>query len=119
MGHSQEIRRETAKRLERIRDVQTAILAEIRANPFHGLDLEKHGALIAEKMNSDPAFIPFVPRQVPTFVIDALIGEIHILPTEVIDPVILYYRQFLAISHFADDLRSERFDRLEKTMSFS
>ena len=54
-----------------------------------------------------------VPREVPAFVIDALIGEIHILPTEIIDPVILYYRQILAISQLADDLRSERFDKLE------
>jgi hypothetical protein len=92
VAHQQEARREAAKRRERIRDVQTAIRAEIRANPFHGLDLEAHGALIIAKMSSDPTFVPFVPRQVPTFVIDALIGEIHILPTEVIDPVILYYR---------------------------
>jgi hypothetical protein len=113
VAHQQEARREAAKRRERIRDVQTAIRAEIRANPFHGLDLEEHGALITAKMSSDPTFVPFVPRQVPAFVIDALIGEVHILPTEVIDPVILYYRQALAISHFAEDLRSDRFDKLE------
>jgi hypothetical protein len=115
VGHRQDVRREAVKRLERIRDVQTAILAEIRANQYrlHGLDLEAHAARIAAKMSADPAFAPFVPREVPAFVIDALIGEIHILPTEIIDPVILYYRQILAISQLADDLRSERFDKLE------
>jgi hypothetical protein len=115
VGHRQDVRREAAKRIERIRDVQTAILAEIRANRhrLHAVDLEAHAALVAAKMNADPAFTPFVPREVPAFLIDALMGEIHILPTGIIDPVILYYRQALTLSQLADDLRSERFEKLE------
>ena len=54
-----------------------------------------------------------MPREVPAFVIDALMGEIHILPTGIIDPVILYYRQVLTLSQLVDDLRSERFEKLE------
>lgn len=35
------------------------------------------------------------------------------LPTEVIDPVVLYYDQIFLISQFVEDLRSEQFERLE------
>jgi len=40
-------------------------------------------------------------------------GKFHILPTHVIDPVVYYYRQIATLAQFAEDLRSDRFSKLE------
>jgi hypothetical protein len=125
VAHLQDVRKETARWRERIADVQTALLAEIRANRHRlsQIDLRTHAELFAERIKAGGAegraFTPFVPREVPTFVFDALVAEIHILPTEVIDPIVLYYRQVLSISQLAEDLRSERFENLEADRKLS
>jgi hypothetical protein len=110
---------ETDRRRERILDVQTALRAEIRSHQ-HRLALfatQEELDAIAERIeaanNGETPFTPFIPREVEAFVFDAVVGEVHILPTEVIDPVVLYYRQVKALAQFVDDLRSERFDELE------
>ena len=43
----------------------------------------------------------------------ALEGEIHILPEPVIDAVIIYWRQRNTIEKFVEDMREERFSKLE------
>jgi hypothetical protein len=117
VAHLQEVRREAGRRRERIVDVQVALLAEVRASHhrLRQVELQEHLAGIEARMAaaSGGAFTPFVPREVPTFVFDALVSDIHVLPTAVIDPVVLYYRQIRAISQLAEDLRGERFERLE------
>ena len=114
--HRQTRRLEATRREERIRDVQTALRAEIRSHrrwlePF---DQEQEKGLTAARIIAEEAanFTPFVPREVETFVFDALTGDIHILPSDVIDPIVLYYRQMHALAKMADDLRSERYEKL-------
>ncbi|MDF2619249.1 MAG: hypothetical protein K0S00_1908 [Xanthobacteraceae bacterium] len=118
LNHQRERRRDAARRLERIRDVQAALRAEIRSHRerLRLFELnEDNAALLAriEASNDTAPFTPFLPREVDSFVFDAVIGEIHILPVAVIDDVVVYYRQTRSIAQFADDLRSDRFDRLQ------
>jgi hypothetical protein len=105
------------RRRERIRDVQTSLRAEMRSHRrwLESFDAEKQegGAAAKLKAGQAGAFDPFVPSEVDTFVFDAIVEDIHILPGRVIDPLILYYRQMKALSAFASDLRTDRFDRLE------
>lgn len=100
---------EYVRRRERIQDVSTAIRAEIRSHRQRLL-LFKGGAAehIVERILADKNYTPFVPSEGKSFILDAIVGEIHILPTEVIDAVVYYYRQIEALSQFAEDLRSDR-----------
>jgi hypothetical protein len=105
--HRHERRRQTDIRREKIVDVQTVIRAEIRSHrrllQFLAVDLST--------LSSGPEddFLPVVPSEVRPFVLDAILRDIHILPTDVIDPVIVYYRQVEALIRLVEDLRSERF----------
>jgi hypothetical protein len=104
------------RRRERIRDVQTSLRAEIRSHRrwLESFDAEKQeGGAAAKVKGEGGAFDPFVPSEVATFVFDAILEDIHILPGPVIDPLVLYYRQMKALSAFANDLRNDRFDRLD------
>ena len=108
-------RREGERRQERIIDVQTALLAEIRstAHTLGQHDRETVMAEVKRKLEQPGSgYTPFVPREPESPVFDAVIGEISILPTEVIDPVILLYRQVQVIDHLAEDLRGDRFAKL-------
>ena len=109
---------ESLRRKERIQDVSTAIRAEIRSHRQRLLLFEPATAgeiteRILEEAGAGSEYTPFVPAEAPSFVFDAILSEIHILPTEVIDPVIYYYRQTATLKLFAEDLRSDRFSKLE------
>jgi hypothetical protein len=43
----------------------------------------------------------------------SIVQEVHILPNEVIDPVILFFSQLETIRNFVEDMRSDRFVMLE------
>lgn len=106
--HRHERRRQTDMRREKIVDVQTAIRAEIRS---HRHRLLQFLAVDLSALPSGPEddFLPVVPSEVRPFVLDAILRDIHILPTDVIDPVIVYYRQVEALIRLVEDLRSDRF----------
>ena len=108
---------EVVRRREGILDVQTALRAEIRTHRQRLLLFRNEGKEVAEKIgaaaSSRTSFTPFIPREIKPFVFDAVVANIHILPTEVIDPVVYYYAQLASIAQFADDLRSERYQSLE------
>ena len=104
------------RRQERIIDVQTALLAEIRS-ASHSLgqyDRESLISSVRKHLETDKSgtYVPFVPREPGAPVFQAIVAEVSIFPTEVIDPVILFYTQQQAIEHFAEDLRSDRFSKL-------
>jgi len=119
VAHRQSIRLEKLRRDERVQDVQTAVLAEIRANlaQLQRIDLEQDADAVAGRIRDGAGqakpFTPFVPSEVDTFVLNAIVSDIHILPTDVIDDVIVYYRQVRAIANLVDDLRSDRYQTLE------
>ena len=115
-----ERRREAERREERIWDYQTALLADIRStsSQFSTVDLDRHldevVALIEGAPENRP-YTPFVPRAPGSLIWASIAQEVHILPTEVIDAVVLFFSQLETIRNFVEDLRSEQFTRLEKS----
>lgn len=121
---SRERARERRRRRERELDVQLALRAEIRAHAhqLNATDFDAHLADRLARMEAEEGFAPFVPRETNDLVFRAMVAEIHILPSRVVDPVVLYYHQIAAIGSVAEDLREERFaglDRARKAAAFS
>jgi hypothetical protein len=93
-------------------DLQKALRAEIRA---HVAELEEDAALMGgfdaqldaleAALADDPDYRPIVPKEKHDAVFSALVGEIHLLPTETVDPVITYYAKLATLTAFIDDLR--------------
>ena len=106
---------DSIRRRERMQDVRTAIRAEIRSHRARLLLFEPASSeqQISEKLMVSPGFTPFIPREPQSFVFEAIVAEIHILPTQIIDPTIYYYRQIATLAQFAEDLRSDRYLALE------
>ena len=67
---------------------------------------------VLRQLAADPDFTPFVPRQAHTFILDAVLPDIHILPNAVIHTTVIYYRQLATIGLFVEDLRSDLFAQL-------
>jgi hypothetical protein len=101
-------RRDRQLRDERVRDVQRALFAEIRANveALRRDDILAYGRRIARQIETEPGYFPIVPTERNDTVFQAIVGEIHILPRESIDPVVLYYRQIAMIAALTSDLRT-------------
>jgi hypothetical protein len=116
VSHRNHVSRLRAERTERVTDVQTALRAEIRSNLHRAreVDLSAHVAQIAANIRESPQYTPFVPKVSNTFVYDVLVTDIHVLPTGVIDPVVLYYRQAKAVAQMIDDLRGETYRLLDQ-----
>ncbi|MEJ8570259.1 hypothetical protein [Microbaculum marinum] len=110
VAHENSRQRDTELRDEKIRDIQSALLAEIQSNfdHFYGVDLERSAATMRERLQQE-SFTPFVPRDSTSKVFDAVIAEIHILPHGVIAPTVAYYKQAASVSHFIDDMHGEGF----------
>jgi hypothetical protein len=114
-----ERRREAERREERIWDYQTALLADIRstASRFASIDFDRHLQQVVVLIESAPEehpYTPFVPREPGSLMWPLIAQEVHILPTDVIDSVVLFFSQLETIRHFVDDLRSEQFAQLER-----
>lgn len=118
-SHWSEQRLETQRRIEKIVDVQTALLAEIESNltRYEEIDLDKHTADMVARItrkSGGKAFTPFVPRYATEIVFEAMLADIHILPTETIDDVVAYYKQEYKLRELVEDLRSDRYNELEQ-----
>lgn len=114
--HSRERGAEERRRREKIIDVQKALRAEIghHVAMLEETDLEAHLAVVKGMMAGDEAYFPIPPREAHDSVYRALLHEIHVLPTETVDPVVAYYAQIGAIATFAEDLRERRFRALPR-----
>jgi hypothetical protein len=115
-----ERRREAERREEKIWDYQTALLADIRStsSQFANVDFDRHlddVIALIEGASQDHPYTPFVPRAPGSLMWQSISQEVHILPTEVIDPVVLFFSQLETIRNFVEDLRSDQFARLEKS----
>jgi hypothetical protein len=118
-SHWSEQRLETQRRIEKIVDVQTALLAEIESNltRYEEIDLDKHTTDMVARItrkSGGKAFTPFVPRYATEIVFEAMLADIHILPTETIDDVVAYYKQEYKLRELVEDLRSDRYNELEQ-----
>jgi hypothetical protein len=100
-------RRDANLRAERVRDVQRAVFAEIRAYlaVLKRDNVGEYGAIIKERILTEPGFFPVIPTEHNNAVFCAIIGDIHVLPRDTVDPVVLYYSQLNAISAMINDLR--------------
>jgi hypothetical protein len=120
VSHQTERRSDAARRQEKIRDVQTALLAEIAGNraQFAEIDLDAHAAEVQARLLQEPDYTPLVPRDAGALVFDAVLADISVLPGETISPVVAYYKQVARIAHFVEDLKGERFVRLPRELKF-
>jgi hypothetical protein len=100
-------RRDANLRAERVRDVQRALFAEIRAYlaVLKRDDVASYGADIVDKILSEPGYFPVIPTERNDAVFQAIVGEIHVLPRDTVDPIVLYYSQLNAIVAMIEDLR--------------
>lgn len=100
-------RRAAELRAERVRDVQRALFAEIRAYlaVLRRDDVAAYGARIMERILTEPGYFPVIPTERNDAIFRAIVGEIHVLPRDTVDPVVLYYSQLNAIAAMIDDLR--------------
>jgi hypothetical protein len=118
--HRSERLLEAARRRERIQDIQTALLADIRSTShrFQVVDPDRHLEHVVALIGQTPTergYTPFVPREPGSLLWSSVAQEVHILPTEVIDSVVLFFSQLETIRSFVEDLRSERYVELEPT----
>lgn len=102
-------RRARELRAERVSDVQRALLAEIRAHVValesQRLDGGDTATLLARLRDSGR--IPFIPAQANDRIYSAVIEDVHILPADVIDPVVTYYRQLSIMAAFAEAMQKQ------------
>jgi hypothetical protein len=114
VSHQRERDREAARRRDRMIDIQKALRAEISdyALQLREARLPDHLEGIRRAMTADPAFIPLTPRESHDVLFRALVADIHLLPTDAVDPVVRYYSQLSKIAALADDLRGMMFRRL-------
>ena len=105
---AQNRRRAAELRAERVRDVQRAIFAEIRAYlaALRRDDVGAYGARIAQRILTEPGYFPVIPTEHNDAIFQAIVKEIHVLPRDTVDPVVLYYSQLNAIGAMIADLRS-------------
>ncbi|WP_107844821.1 hypothetical protein [Litoreibacter ponti] len=109
-------KRDRRRRLERVQDVQTALIAEIDhyVMTLKLFDLSATWSRIVGAMEEDAKYIPVVPSERNDTVFSALIAEVHVLPEEVIQPVVGYYNQVFAVEAIIDDLRSDLFREMDQ-----
>jgi hypothetical protein len=108
------IRHERRRRREKVRDFQIALRAEIRSE-LHNLlsiDFDRHLQSIRSRYAMQPGYSVYPSYPARHVIFEALKDEIHLLPEEVIDEVILYSRQRYAIEKFVEDMRDQRFAQL-------
>ena len=118
-SHWSEQQLETQRRIEKIIDVQWALLAEIESNlsRYTEIDLDRHAEDMGRKIMANQGrsrFTPFVPRDVTETIFEAFVADIHILPTATIRDVVGYYKQEYKLRELAEDLRSEKYERLSQ-----
>lgn len=107
--HALSRRRDRVLRLEQVSDIQRALLAEIRA---HVAALEQQQAednsavsqALRQKLLSDQ-HVPILPHDANDRVFRAVVEQVHILPENVIDPVVRYYRLIAVRVALAQDIR--------------
>ncbi|WBU63064.1 hypothetical protein [Paracoccus aerodenitrificans] len=107
-------RRDIKQRADRVRDVQRAIFAEIRAYlaVLQRDHIAEYGAEIADRIRSEPGYFPVIPTERNDAIFLAIVAELHVLPRDTIDPVVLYYSQLNAISAMIADLRELDLERI-------
>ena len=111
-----ELGRERRRRRERVRDVQTALRAEIRhyADALAVFDLDERWSTVVGRMEQDNNYMPTIPSERNDTVFRAMVSDVHVLPGAVIEPVVRYYNQIFAIEALIEDMRSDIVGRMDQ-----
>lgn len=111
-------RRSAARaRRERLRDTHRALFAEIRAvmDALVGVEtLMAHRETVLARMDQDPKFVPFVPKEHQDQMFQAIIADVSILPRVTIDSIVTFYGQLHKIEGLAEDMRGAAFKELSQ-----
>ncbi|MFD1795878.1 hypothetical protein FQV27_03085 [Paracoccus aurantiacus] len=101
-------KRDAKQRAERVRDVQRALFAEIRAYlaVLERDQIAEYGGHIADRIEAEEGYFPVIPTEHNDAIFRAIVSEIHVLPRDTVDPVVLYYSQLNAIGAMITDLRA-------------
>jgi hypothetical protein len=105
---------EQRRREEKVHDFQVALRAEI-ASDLLSMVVFDRGALLESvkgRYRAEPGYSVLVPHLASNVIFDSIVKEIHILPGEVIAPVVDYARLRQTLERFASDLRAPSFAQL-------
>lgn len=107
--HALSRRRDRVLRLEQVSDIQRALLAEIRAHVAaleqqQAIDTSAASQALREKLLGDQ-HVPILPHDANDRIFRAVVEQVHILPENVIDPVVRYYRLIAVRVALAQDIR--------------
>ena len=102
---------EQSRRTEKVRDFQIALRAEIASDLLNMQVADRPQILESLKtaFAADPGYVALVPRLATNLIFEVVVKEIHILPGDVISPVVHYAR---LRQGFIDDIRGEYFGRM-------
>lgn len=117
VAHRRETRAEQRRRVEKIVDLQKALRAEIQSHAAQLVEsrLNEHLADMVDRMTAAPRskpFVPFVPKDAHDTVFRSVVREIHLLPTETVEPTVAYYSHIVATASLAEDLRGPQYQAL-------
>jgi hypothetical protein len=107
-------RRDQMRRDEKVHDFQIALRAEI-ASDLIILEVPDRQAFLDEvsaRYKADLTYSPIIPTLSRNVVFEAIVGDIPILPGDVITPVIHYARMRQTLDQFIDDMRAPGFSQL-------
>jgi hypothetical protein len=115
--HRNSLNFEKERRLEKIRDFQIALRAEIRSELHHlnEENLDKAFKSVEAQYRASKTYSVYVPGLARHAVFDNLVRDIHILPESVIDPLILYSRQRQMLDQFSAEMRTDKFSKLSQS----
>ncbi len=102
-------------RRERTRDAHKALFAEIRtvcAAYWNEGEAEVDRNRLVARMEAEPDFVPFIPREVHDRVFETMLPEIDLLPRQTIDVIVSFYVLVRSIETLSDDMRDESFAAL-------
>lgn len=102
-------RRARGLRIERVNDVQRALLAEIRAHVV-SLEMQRVDAAEAQSLIQklrEGGYIHPAAAEANDRIYSAILEEVHVLPHWVIDPVVTYYRQIAVMAAMARDVQRQ------------
>ncbi|MCB1384549.1 MAG: hypothetical protein KDJ80_01305 [Nitratireductor sp.] len=119
--HSNEQRREAARRDEKIRDFMIALRGEIRSElaNLKAHDLGENLKMIEANYSKSRTYSVTVPKLPDHVIFRAISAEIHLLPEKVIDPVVIYARQRQSVEMLVEDMRDDNFRRMPRPAQLS
>lgn len=100
----------------KVLDIQKALRAEIEAHlhqlrrwEIDGRAAETVAQILAAGDAPGSRFVPLLPPERHDRVYGAMVGEVHLLSTETVRPVVLYYNQIALIADMSEMLRAEAY----------